>query len=114
MACTQFVVHARNWVAESLELVVQEEGKIGKHCPAGVRREVRIIWRAAPDVIAGIDRLHFRREVRADGGPEPITSDKQIGTLRATVAEVDLNATTVLLNALEHISEMIALTINCP
>src|SRR5260370_40272551 len=75
VAGTQFVVRARNWVAESLKLIAQEEGVIRKHGPAGVRREIGFVRRTAPDVIAGIDRLHLRREVSADAGPKPVTSD---------------------------------------
>src|SRR6266481_8753975 len=74
VAGTQFVVRARNWVAESLKLI---EGVIRKHGPAGVRREIGFVRRTAPDVIDGIDRLHLRREVSADAGPKPVTSDKQ-------------------------------------
>jgi len=55
---------------------------------------------------------HWQDEVRADAGPEPVTSNKQIGTLSAAVGEVDVNAAAVLLDAFEHISEMIRLTIN--
>ena len=93
-------------------MIAQEEGIIRKHGPAGVRREIGFIRRTAPDGIAGIDRLYLRREVSADAGPKPVTSDKQIGTFTATVGEIDVNAAAVLIDALKHIAEMITLTIN--
>src|SRR5215831_20921982 len=42
----QFVVNTRNRVAEGLKLIGQEEGIIGKHRPAGLRREIGFIRRA--------------------------------------------------------------------
>src|SRR5262249_42120629 len=72
----------------------------------------RIHWRATPDVIARIDRLHLRREIGADTGPESITPDRQIGALTAVIGEIDVNAAAVLLDTLEHMSEVIALTID--
>jgi hypothetical protein len=40
MAGAQFVVRSRDWVAQNLKLIVEEEGEIGKHGPAGFGREV--------------------------------------------------------------------------
>jgi hypothetical protein len=112
VAGVQFVVRTRNRVAEGLKLIGQEEGIIGKHRPAGFRREVGFIRRATPDVIPRIDRLHLRREMGADTGPESITSDQQIGALTPAVGELDVNAAAILLDPLEHMSEMITLSID--
>jgi hypothetical protein len=48
----------------------------------------------------------------ADTGPESITSDQQIGALTAAVGEIYVNAAAILLDPLEHMSEMITLSID--
>src|SRR5215510_1671684 len=88
----------------SLMSAIDAKRIIRKHRPAGFRREIGFIRRATPDVIARIDRLHLRREIGADTGPESITSDQQIGALTAAIGEIDVNAAAVLLDTLEHMS----------
>jgi GAF domain-containing protein len=43
---------------------------------------------------------------------DEITPDKQIGTLAAAVGEIHVNFAAVLLDALEHMSKMVTLTID--
>src|SRR5215470_20016501 len=112
IADTQFVVGSRYGVAKRLKLITQEERIVGEHCSAGFRREIRFIRRAPPNVIAGINRLHVRNEVGADARAKPIASNKKIGALTAPVGKMNVNAATVLLNALEDMSEMIALPVD--
>src|SRR5262249_40601101 len=99
-------------VAKRLKLITQEERIVGEHCSAGFRREIRFIRRAPPNVIAGINRLHVRNEVGADARAKPVASNKEIGALTAPVGKMNVNAATVLLNALEDMSEMIALPVD--
>ena len=77
-----------------------------------MRREIGFIRRTAPDVIAGIDRLHLRCEAGSDIGPKSITSDKQICSFVTAVGEINVNAVAVLLYALEHVSVMIMLSVD--
>jgi len=48
----------------------------------------------------------------AHTGAESITSDQQIGALTAAVGEIDVNAAAILLDAIEHMSEIITLPLD--
>src|SRR5581483_10096191 len=62
---------------------------------------------AAPDVIAGIDRLHLRRHLTAHAGADAVAADQDVGLLHAAVGEHDAHAAPVLLDALEIAAEMV-------
>jgi hypothetical protein len=96
----------------SLKLVPQEERVIGKHSLAGLRQKIGFIWRAAPNEIAGVDRLHLRSEATTHTRSEPVAPDDEIGTLAAPVCEMKMDAAAVLLDVLEHVSEVIVLSID--
>ena len=79
---------------------------------AGFRRKIGLIRRAAPEVIAGIDRLHLRQRDGRARWNGTRHKHEQIGTLTPAVGETDPNTAAVLLDALEDMPEMIALTID--
>jgi hypothetical protein len=112
VARAQFVVCARDRVPERLKPFAQEERIIGKHRPAGFRRKIGFVRRAAPNVIAGIVRLRRRRELGAHARPKTVASDQEIGFFSAAVGEMDSNAAAILLDALERMPKMIALAID--
>ena len=87
----------------------------GATCPPDVKGEPPTVGGGSSEPLS--DKLAQSkgviRQMGANTRPKSITSDQQIGALTAAVGEIDVNAAVVLLDALEHISEMITLTINC-
>ena len=71
------------------------------------RREVGLVRRAAPDVIAGIDRLHVGRDLRAHAGADAVAADQQVGALDAALGEMHAHPASVLLDALEGVAEVV-------
>ena len=108
VARPQVVVEARDRIADHLLPLGQEEARnTGKMLAQRLRREVGLVRRAAPDVVAGIDRLHLRRDLRAHAGADAVAADQEVGALDAAVGEMHAHAALVLLDALEAAAEMV-------
>ncbi len=65
------------------------------------RREVGLVCSASPDVIASVDRLHFRHDLRANGRAYTIAAHENVGVLDATIREMYAHAATVVLYQFE-------------
>ena len=85
----------------------QIEDEVGEDFLQRLRRQIGFVRRAAPDVVAGIDRLQFRGDLGADGRPYAVAADHDIGVLDAAATEVNANAAAVLPHSLERSAEMI-------
>ena len=85
----------------------QYSTKYGKDLAQRLRREVGFVRRAAPDVIAGVDRLQFGRDLRAHAGADAVAADQDVGVLDAAAGELHAHAALVLVDALEIPAEMI-------
>jgi len=103
----QVVVEPRDRVADDLLALGQEEHEVGKYALARRRGEGGLGRRAAPDVIAGIDRLHFGRDLCADGGTDAVAAHQQIGALDAAIGEMDTDPFALRLDALERMTEVV-------
>src|SRR5207253_2979793 len=112
MAGSQFVVRPRDRIAKDLQLIGEKERVIGKHGPAGFRREVGLVRRATPNVIAGADRLYLLRDLAANTRAKAVAGHEQIGTLAAAVGKVNADAISILFDAFKYVPEMVALTID--
>src|SRR5262249_52166852 len=85
----------------------REEREAGENTCAGGRLEVGLVGRAAQNVVAGIDRLDRRRDLRAHAGTDAVTADEDIGTLATPAGEMHDDAGAVLLHALEGMAEVV-------
>ena len=103
----QVVVESRDRIADDLLALRQEEDEIGKDALQRLGGEIGLVGRSTPDVIAGIDRLHLRRDLRAHAGADAVAAHQQIGALDAALGEVDADPVPVLLDALEGVAEMV-------
>src|SRR5215475_9366031 len=63
----QIVVEPGDRIADDLLPPGQEEGEVGEDAGERRRRQVRLVGDAAPDVITGVDGLHFGRDGGAHG-----------------------------------------------
>src|SRR5262249_31754474 len=73
----------------------------------GLRCEVRLIGRAAPDIIAGINRLHVRRQLPAYARANAVAADQNVRMLDAAVGEFHAHAAVVLVDVLEVMAEVV-------
>jgi hypothetical protein len=105
---TRVVVETRDRVADDLLALRQEEGEMRKDAGACLRREVGLIWRPAPDVIAGIDRLDLRRHLGAHAGADAVAADEKVGALAAPAGKLSHHLAAVLVGALELVAQVIA------
>ncbi len=63
--------------------------------------------RAAPDIVAGIDRLRVGRDLRADAGADAVAAHQQVGVLDATLGEMHAHPMPLRLEALEGVTEVV-------
>src|SRR5690242_5100203 len=78
MTRSQIVVEPRNRISDHLLARGEKKREIGKDAAQGFRRKVDFTRRAAPDVIPGINGLHFGGELRAHAGTNTIAAHEQI------------------------------------
>jgi hypothetical protein len=74
---------------------------------ARLRPEIGFVRRAAPDVIAGIDRLDRGRDLGAHARADTVAADEDIGAFAAAAGKMHDDAGAVLLHALEGVAEMV-------
>ena len=79
----QVIVEACDRIAKYFLLRWQEEGEIRKDLVKRALRETRFIRRTAPDVIAGIDRLHLGHYRSTDTGADTVAAYENITVLDA-------------------------------
>ena len=92
VAGPQVVVESGDRIADDLLALRQEEHEIGKDAAQRFRREIGLVRRAAPDVVARVDRLHLRRDLRAHAGADAVAADQQVGAFDAALGEMDADA----------------------
>src|SRR5262249_44319864 len=85
----------------------EEGGEGGEEVWGGVGLGMGFVRRAAPDVIAGIDRLDRGRDLGAHARADAVTADEDIGALAMPAGEMHDDAGAVLLHALEGMAEMV-------
>ena len=107
MAGAQVVVEARDRVGDDLLARRQIEHEIREDFLQRLRREIGLVRRAAPDVIAGVGRLQLRRDLAAHGRADAVAADQDVGLLDAAAVEMHAHAAAVLLDALECPAEMV-------
>src|SRR5262249_12953245 len=107
VAGAQVVVEARNRIADDLLALGQEEHEVGKNAGERVWREIGLGRRPAPDVIAGIDRLYVRGDLRAHAGADAVGAEEQVGALHEALGKMHANLVAVLLDMRESVAEVV-------
>ena len=107
VAGAQVVVEARDRVGDDLLARRQVEAEIRKNLFQRLRRQIGLVRRAAPDVVAGIGRLQLRRDLAAHRRADAVAADQDVGILDPAAVEVHPHAAAVLLDALERPAEMV-------
>src|SRR5260221_2729884 len=110
----QVVVQPGDRVADDLLPLGQEEGEVRENACARLIGKIGFLRRAPPDVIAGIDRLHLRRNVLAHARPDAVAAAEEIGAFAFAADEVHEHTGAVLLDALERVAEMVIPLIDGP
>src|SRR5207244_5444999 len=103
----QVVVQPGDGIADDLLPLGQEEGEIRKNARARLLAEIGFLRRAAPDVIARIDRLHLGRNLLAHARADSIAADEEIGAFPFAAREVHVDAGAILLDALERTTPVV-------
>ena len=109
----QVVVQSGDGIADDLLPLRQEEREVRENAFARLRPEIGFVRRAAPDVIAGIDRLDRGRDLDAHARADAVAADEDIGALAASAGEMHDDAGAVLLHALEGVAEMVSRRSRC-
>src|SRR5262249_9625473 len=106
LAWREIVIKSGDRVGDHLLLLWQIEGeqRIDRAQRRGV--EVGFVGRPPPDVIAGINRLHVRRQLRTNAGADTVAADQDIGVLDAATRKMDTHATLILVDTLEIPAEV--------
>jgi hypothetical protein len=100
----QIVVEPGDRIADDLLALRQEEGEVRKDASKRRRRQVRLFGRAAPNVITGVDGLHFRRNGSAHGRANAVATNQQVSALRSAIGEEDAHFAAVLIKVLEGVA----------
>ncbi len=107
LARRQIVVEPGDRVADDLLARRQEEHEIREDVAQRLRREVGLVGRAAPDVVAGVDRLHVGGDLGAHAGADAVAADHEVGILHDAVGEMHAHAAAVLLDMGKRMAEVI-------
>src|SRR4029077_20051384 len=74
----QVIVEARDWIANHLLLRRQEEGEVRKDLIQYAPLKISFARRPAPDVIAGIYRLHLGHDRGAHAGTDAVAANHDL------------------------------------
>src|SRR5262245_47789036 len=107
MAEPQVIVQSGDGIADDLLPLRQKEREVRENAFARLPLEIGFVGRAAPDVVAGIDRLDRRCDLRAHAGTDAVAADEDIGALATPAGEMRDDAGAVLLHALEGMAEVV-------
>src|SRR5262245_30189878 len=107
MAEPQVIVQSGDGIADDLLPLRQKEREVRENAFARLPLEIGFVGRAAPDVVAGIDRLDRGCDLRAHAGTDAVAADEDIGALVAPASEMHDDAGAVLLHALEGMAEVV-------
>src|SRR6476661_10172574 len=107
LAGAQVVVESGDWVGDHLLARWQVEREQWIDRVERVRCEVGFVRRAAPDVVAGIDRLHVWSHLPAHTRPNSVAADENIRMLDALAGKLHAHSALILVDPCEIPSEMI-------
>ena len=112
LAGREIVIEAGDRIAEHLLALGQIERVERVDGAPGLGREISLVRRAAPDVIAGIDRADLGRQLRAHARAHAVAADQNVAMLDLAAGKIcagkfDPHAALVLIDPLEIMAEMI-------
>ena len=107
LARREVVVKACDRIGDHFLPRRQKEGEVRIDLAPRPLRQIGLVGSAAPNVVAGVDRLHLRGHLAAHARTNAVAANQDVGVFDAAVGERHAHAALVLVDTLEIPAEMV-------